>query len=68
MQHEEKAASVVWFLHLVMNQFGEIMSTFLSNEHTVDFKMVEGLVTALQGKLFADLGYISQGLKLKLIY
>ena len=56
-----------WFfgckLHLIMNQFGEIVSTALSNGHTTDIKMVERLVEGLKAKLYADRGYISQELK-----
>ena len=56
-----------WFfgckLHLIMNQFGEIVSTALSNGHTTDIKMVERLVEGLKAKLYADRSYISQELK-----
>ena len=63
-------SSMGWFfgckLHLIMNQFGEIVRTTLSNGHTADIKMVEHLVEGLQAKLYADHGYISQELKSKL--
>ena len=49
-----------------MNQFGEITSSALSNGHVADIKMVEHLVEGLEGKLYADRGYISQDLKSKL--
>lgn len=53
-----------WFygrkLHIVMNQFGEIVSSGLSNGHVADIKMVEQLVDGLNGKLYGDRGYISQ--------
>ena len=64
-------SSMGWFfgckLHLIMmNQSGDIVSTALSNGHTADIKMVEQLVEGLKAKLYADRGYISQELKLKL--
>lgn len=43
------------------------MSTVLSNEHTVDIKMVEQLVGGLKEKIYTDRGYISYELKSKLI-
>ena len=59
-----------WFygckLHVVMNQFGEITSSALSNRHVADIKMVEHLVEGLEVKFYADRGYISQDLKSKL--
>lgn|GEM_PF-3170790 len=42
------------------------MSIALSNGHTADIKMVEQLLERLKEKLYADRGYISQELKLKL--
>lgn len=63
-------SSMGWFfgckLHLIMNQSGDIVSTALSNGHTADIKMVEQLVEGLKAKLYADRGYISQELRLKL--
>lgn len=53
-------------LHLIMNQSGDIVSTALSNGHTVDIKMVGQLVKGLKAKLYADYGYISQELKCRL--
>lgn len=59
-----------WFygckLHAVMNRFGEIVRTALSNGHIADIKMVEPLVEGLQAKLYADRGYISHELKSRL--
>ena len=59
-----------WFygckLHIVMNQFGEISCSALSNGHVADIKMVEQLVEGLEAKLYADRGYISQELKTRL--
>lgn len=59
-----------WFygckLHIVMNQFGEIVSSGLSNGHVADIKMVEQLAESLQAQLYADRSYISQELKNKL--
>jgi hypothetical protein len=63
-------SSMGWFygckLHIVMNQFGEIVSSALSNGHIADIKMVEQLVAGLQAKLYADRGYISKELKSRL--
>ncbi len=50
-------------LHVVMNQFGEIVNSVLSNEHISDIKMVEQLVDGLQAKHYADRGYINYELK-----
>jgi len=50
-------------LHIAMNQFGEIISSALSNGHIADIKMGEHLVGGLEAKLYADRGYISQELK-----
>ncbi|KXZ69127.1 Transposase DDE domain protein [Acinetobacter venetianus] len=59
-------SSMGWFygckLHIVMNQFGVIVSSGLSNGHVADIKMVEQLVEGLEAKLYADRGYISQNL------
>jgi hypothetical protein len=56
-----------WFfgctLHVFMNQSGNIVCTILSNGHTADIKMVEQLIKGMTAKLYADRGYISQGLK-----
>ncbi len=49
-----------------MNQFGEIVSSGLSNGHVADIKMVEQWAEGLQAKLYADRGYISQELKSRL--
>src|SRR5690606_37746534 len=51
---------------IVMNQFGEIVSSGLSNGHVADIKMVEQLAEGLQAQLYADRGYISQELKSRL--
>lgn len=63
-------SSMGWFfgckLHLIMNQSGEIVSTALSNGHIADIKMVERLVEGLKAKLYADRGYLSQELKIRL--
>ena len=57
-------SSMGWFygfkVHIVMNQFGEIVSSGLSNGHVADIKMVEQLAECLQAKLYAGRGYISQ--------
>ena len=59
-----------WFygckLPVVMNQWGEIAGSSLSNEHAADITMVEHLVEGLEAKLNADRGYISHDLKSRL--
>ena len=59
-----------WFygckLHIVMNQFGKIACSTLSNWHVADIKMVEKLVSDMEAKLYGDRGYISEELKNKL--
>lgn len=44
-----------WFhgciLHILMNKFGEIVSSGLSNRHVVDIKMVKRLAESLQMQL-----------------
>ncbi|WP_407308132.1 IS982 family transposase [Acinetobacter sp.] len=63
-------SSMGWFygckLHIVMNQLGEIVCSALSNGHIADIKMVEQLGDGLHAKLYADRGYISQELKIRL--
>ncbi len=63
-------SSMGWFygckLHIVMNQLGEIACSALSNGHVADIKMVEQLVNGLEAKIYADRGYISQDLKIRL--
>ncbi len=63
-------SSMGWFygckLHIVMNQFGEIVRSAFSNGHIADIKMVEHLIEGFEAKLYGDRGYISQELKSKL--
>ena len=63
-------SSMGWFygckLHIVMNQFGEIACSALSNGHIADIKMVDKLVKDMEAKLYGDRGYISQELKTRL--
>ena len=49
-----------------MNQLDEIACSALSNRHITDIKMIEDLVKGLKVKLYADRGYISQDLKIRL--
>ena len=49
-----------------MNQLGEMVRSALANGHIGDIKMVEQLVDGLHAKLYADRGYISQKLKIRL--
>ncbi|ENU15022.1 IS982 family transposase [Acinetobacter lwoffii] len=61
-----------WFygckLHIAMNQFGEIACSALSNRHVADIKMVEQLVAGVEAKLYGDRGYISQELKIRVVF
>lgn len=60
-------SSMRWFygckLHVMMNQYGKIVKSTLSNGHITDIKMVKHLVDGLESKLYSDRGYISQELK-----
>lgn len=60
-------SSMGWFygckLHLAMNQFGEIVSTELSNGHVADIKILSELTKNLKGKVYGDRGYINLKLK-----
>lgn len=53
-----------WFygctLHVVINQYGEIVKSALSNGHIADIKMVAHLVDGLEAKLYADRGYTAK--------
>jgi hypothetical protein len=58
--------STGWFfgfkLHLVVNDRGEILQFFITPGNVDDRKPVPRLVKHLFGKLFGDMGYISQSL------
>jgi hypothetical protein len=58
--------SLGWFygfkLHLVINEYGEILAFTLTPGNVNDIKPVPKLVNALFGKLFGDKGYLSQSL------
>lgn len=58
--------SLGWFygfkLHLVINDYGEILAFTLTPGNVDDRKPVPKLVRALFGKLFGDKGYLSQPL------
>jgi hypothetical protein len=58
--------SLGWFygfkLHLVINEYGEILAFTLTPGNVGDRKPVPKLVKALFGKLFGDKGYLSQSL------
>jgi hypothetical protein len=55
-----------WFygfkLHLVVNDYGELLSVRLTPGNTDDRRPVPELVKGLFGKLFGDKGYVSQPL------
>jgi hypothetical protein len=63
--------SVDWFfgfkLHLVVNEFGELLNVALTPGNTDDRKPVNKLLKALFGKVFADRGYVSQSLAAQLL-
>jgi hypothetical protein len=58
--------SLGWFygfkLHLVINQYGEVLAFTLTPGNVDDRKPVPKLVRGLFGKLFGDKGYLSQSL------
>ena len=54
-------------LHLVINEFGEILAVQISPGNTDDRTPVAKMVRNLFGKLFADRGYISKKLFKQLI-
>jgi hypothetical protein len=58
--------STGWFygfkLHLIVNDRGELLNVCLSTANTDDRRPVEALSQKLFGKLFGDMGYISQAL------
>lgn len=58
--------SVDWFfgfkLHLVVNEHGELLNVQITPGNTDDRKPVPDLLRSLFGKVFADRGYVSQGL------
>ena len=63
--------SVGWFygfkVHLVVNEFGELLNVKLTPGNTDDRKPVPDLLAGLFGKVFADRGYVSKKLALQLL-
>lgn len=63
--------SVDWFygfkVHLVVNEFGELLNMTVTPGNTDDRKPVPDLLSSLFGKVFADRGYVSQPLAQKLL-
>src|SRR5579883_1989830 len=59
-------SSLGWYfgfkLHLIINEFGEILSFIITPANVDDRKPVPGMTKNLFGKLFGDRGYISQEL------
>ena len=55
-----------WFycfkLHIIVNLLGEIVAAKVTPAHVDDRKPVPALVKDLEGKLYADKGYISKAL------
>lgn len=63
--------SVGWFygfkLHLVINHLGEILGMRLTPGNTYERQPVPQMVKAMWGKLFGDIGYLSQKLSERLM-
>ena len=63
--------SVDWFfgfkLHLVVNEFGEILNFHLTPGNVDDRRPIPDLLENLFGKFFADRGYVSQKLATQLL-
>ena len=63
--------SVDWFfgfkLHLVVNEFGELLNATLTPGNVDDRRPVPRLLQGLTGKIFADRGYVSQKLATQLL-
>ena len=63
--------SVDWFfgfkLHLVVNEYGELLNLQLTPGNIDDRKPVPDLLQSLFGKVFADRGYVSQKLATQLL-
>jgi transposase len=57
---------VLFKLHLVVNENGELLNITLTPGNTDDRKPVPDLVSSLFGKIFADKGYVSQSLATQL--
>lgn len=58
--------SMGWFygfkLHLIVNEYGELLSVYLTPGNVDDRKPVPQMTRVLAGKLFGDKGYIGQAL------
>jgi len=63
--------SVDWFygfkLHLVVSEFGELLNMSVTPGNTDDRKPLPEMLEGLFGKVFADRGYVSKTLALKLL-
>jgi hypothetical protein len=63
--------SVDWFfgfkLHLVVNEFGELLIIQITPGNVDDRKPVQELLKSLFGKVFGDRGYVSQTLASQLV-
>ena len=68
---ERGKTSVDWFLgfklHLVVNEQGELLNLQITPGNIDDRRPVPELVKSLFGKIFADRGYVSQSLAMKLL-
>ena len=67
-QYAQRAkSSVDWYygfkLHLVIDDNGELISFFISAANFDDRKALAQMAKFIQGKLYADKGYISKALK-----
>lgn len=63
--------SVDWFfgfkLHLVVNEFGELLNVTLTSGNVDDRRPVQSLLRGLFGKFFGNRGYVSQKLATQLL-
>lgn len=63
--------SVDWFfgfkLHLVVNEFGQLLNATLTPGHVDDRHPVRSLLQGMFGKIFGDRGYVSQKLATQLL-
>ncbi|MBW4449839.1 MAG: IS982 family transposase [Spirirestis rafaelensis WJT71-NPBG6] len=63
--------SVDWFfgfkLHLVVNEFGQLLNVILTPGNIDDRKPIPDLLSGLFGKIFGDRGYVSEKLSSQLL-
>lgn len=68
---ERGKTSVDWFygfkLHLVVNEFGELLNFQLTPGNVDDRQPIQDLLSSIFGKVFADKGYVSASLAQELL-